>query len=328
MSAESFRIKPIVQSAMSLVVADIGGTGSRLALMQDGQASEVREYSNASYQDFDAILQDFLRYLPQRPEQLAVAVAGPVLDGQVHMTNMGWDLDSASIAAAFDFKQVELVNDFFALAWSTVHLQATDLHPVGGGVARTHANRVILGPGTGLGVSALVSDGSGWIAVAGEGGHVSMAAYNQQETELIDSARAEFGHSSAERLVSGAGLAFIYRHLSGQSCTPEQVSARAAASEKQAQQALEIFCCLLGTVASNLAITFGAHGGVYLAGGILPAMLDTFRNSGFRQRFEAKARYRDYLAAMPSWVITRRNPSFLGLYEWMQHNSAARQAAD
>jgi glucokinase len=312
----------MVQTAMNLVVADIGGTGSRLALIQDGQASEVCEYTNAGYKNFNAILQDFLERLIRRPDRLAVAVAGPVLDGQVHMTNLGWDLDSVSIAAAFDFNQVELVNDFFALAWSTVHLQARDLHQVGDGTARAFANRVILGPGTGLGVSALVTDGLSWIAVAGEGGHVSMAACNQLETELIESARAEFGHCSAERLVSGAGLAFIYRHLSGQSCSPEQVSARAEAGEQHAAQALEIFCCLLGTVASNLAVTFGAHGGVYLAGGILPAMLDRFSTSGFRQRFEAKARYRDYLAAMPSWVITRRNPSFLGLYEWMQRHTS------
>lgn len=312
---------------MSLLVADIGGTGSRLAVMRDCQATDIREYSNTNFRNFDELLQDFLTRVPTQPECLAIAAAGPVLDGRTHMTNLGWDLDSSAIAAAFDFRQVQLVNDFFALAWSTVHLQRPDLCQLGGGAARTHANRVILGPGTGLGVSALVSDGSGWVAVAGEGGHVSMAACNQQEADLIDNARAEFGHCSAERLISGSGLAFIYRQFSGQSCTPEEVSARAAAGEHQAAAALEMFFCLLGTVASNLAITFGAHGGVYLAGGILPTMLDAISKSGFRQRFEAKGRYRDYLAAMPSWVITRRNPSFLGLYEWMQRGRKGTQAA-
>lgn len=312
-----------MQATTHLLVADIGGTGSRLALMQDGQASEVREYSNARFSNFDEILQDYLRPLAQRPQRLAIAAAGPVLDGQTHMTNLGWDLDSASIAAAFGFRQVELVNDFFALAWSTLHLQTSDVCRVGGGAQRAHANRVILGPGTGLGVSALVTDGEGWIAVAGEGGHVSMAATNPQEAELIDSARLQFGHGSAERLVSGAGLAFIYQHVSGQSCSPEEVTTRALAGDYRATDALNLFFALLGTVASNLAITFGAHGGVYLAGGILPAVLEKFIGSGFRRRFESKARYSDYMAAIPTMVITRRNPSFPGLYEWMQRATAA-----
>jgi glucokinase len=101
---------------------------------------------------------------------------------------------------------------------------------------------------------------------------------------------------------------------------PEEVSARAARGNKQADEAVEMFSCLLGTIASNLAVTFGAFGGVYLGGGILPSMLDRFKASGFRQRFEAKARYRSYLTAIPSWVITAKNPSFLGLYETMRRN--------
>lgn len=306
---------------MTLLVADIGGTGSRLAMMREWQAIETCEYVNAHFENFAEILRDFLSNCSERPEQAAIAAAGPVMDGQVHLTNLGWDLCSADIAAAFDFERVEIINDFAALAWATEHLQPTDLCQVGGGVVRANSTRVIVGPGTGLGVSALVTDGSGWIAVAGEGGHVSMAATNQRETELIDRVRAEFGHCSAERLISGPGLARIYQYISGNSCQPEEVSARAFSGDKQADEALEVFSCLLGTIASNLAVTFGAVGGVYLGGGILPTMLDRFKASGFRQRFEAKARYGNYLAAIPSWVITAKYPSFLGLYEFVRRNT-------
>ncbi|MDZ4731826.1 MAG: glucokinase [Xanthomonadales bacterium] len=306
---------------MTLLVADIGGTGARLAVMRGWQAVETREYANAHFENFDEILRDFLSHCSERPEHLAISAAGPVVDGKVDLTNLGWDLSSANIAHTFDFERVEIINDFAALAWATEHLQPTDLYQVGGGVVRANSTRVIVGPGTGLGVSALVTDGSGWIAVAGEGGHVSMAATNQRETELIDSVRAEFGHCSAERLISGPGLARMYQHISGHSCQPEEISARAFSGDKQADEAVEIFCCLLGTIASNLAVTFGAFGGVYLGGGILPTMLNRFKASGFRQRFEAKARYGNYLAAIPSWVITAKNPSFLGLYEFVRRNT-------
>ncbi len=106
----------------------------------------------------------------------------------------------------------------------------------------------------------------------------------------------------------------IYRHLGGQSCSPEEVTARADAGEQCARETLELFACLLATVAADLALVFGAHGGVYLAGGIVPANLSLFEHSGFRQRFETKGRYRSYLANIPCWVITAKNPSFLGLH--------------
>jgi len=298
---------------MTDLVADIGGTGSRLAMMQAGRVEGTHEYRNAEFANFDGILSDYLQRTRLQPVRAALAVAGPVMDGCVHMTNLGWDLDASSLAGRFGINAVSIVNDFEAMAWAIPQLTEADLHHNGGPLNRGAGNCVVVGAGTGLGVSALVSDGSHSIAVPGEGGHLGMGAGNALEAALVESAVAEFGRCSAERLVSGAGLSRIYRHISENSCTPEEIVNRAAAGEYRAREAFEVFSGLLASVAGDLALVFGARGGVFIGGGIVPANLRLFEKTGFRQRFEAKGRYRAYMAAIPTWVITARNPSFLGL---------------
>lgn len=298
---------------MNELVADIGGTGSRLAILQAGQVLASAEYRNAEFHHFTEILKDFLASSTHRPDRAALAVAGPVADGKVHMTNLGWDLDAAEISREFRFSELCMVNDFVAVAWATELLQLKDLHHLGGPQRRTSGNRVVVGAGTGFGVSALVTDDENWTAVPGEGGHLSMAASNPLEAALVASAIGEFGRCSAERLLSGAGLSRIYRHISEQSCSPEEVVARANRREHRALEAVEVFAGLLADVAGDLALIFGARGGVFIGGGIVPANLKLFANSGFRQRFEAKGRYRSYLADIPCWVITAKNPGLLGL---------------
>jgi glucokinase len=305
---------------MTDVVADIGGTGSRLAMVSAGQVVASHEYRNVEFTNFEEILHDFLGRAKLQPLRAALAVAGPVTGGRVHMTNLGWDLDSSSLSAAFGIGELFILNDFEALAWATTQLADKDLHFICGPRTRPAGNRVVIGAGTGLGVSALVTNGSAWAAVPGEGGHLGMAAENALEAALVESAVAEFGRCSAERLVSGAGLSRIYRHISENSCTPEEVVSRADAGEYRAREAFDVFCNLFASVAGDLALVFGARGGVYIGGGIIPANLALFEKTGFRQRFASKGRYRAYMAAIPTWVITARNPSFLGL----QHILAAR----
>ncbi|MGI9307901.1 MAG: ROK family protein, partial [Gammaproteobacteria bacterium] len=164
---------------------------------------------------------------------------------------------------------------------------------------------------------------NGWSAMAGEGGHVTLSATTHAEAELIAGVSREFGHCSAERLISGPGLVRIYTGIGGEACAPEKITELAFDGEATAAQAMEIFCELLGTVASNLALTVGAHGGVYLAGGILPNMTEVFATSGFRKRFEAKARLGDYMAEIPTYVITAEYPSFLGLAGYMHRKPLA-----
>ncbi len=178
-----------------------------------------------------------------------------------------------------------------------------------------------MGPGTGLGTAGLVRIAGRWHAITGEGGHVTMAPSNEREARIVALGRERFGHCSAERLVSGAGLAFIYSALTrGADLAPDEVGARIAAGEAAALEALDVFFELLGTVASNLALTFAAFGGVYIGGGITPRYLEQFPASGFRQRFEDKGRYRPFLADIPTWVITADQPALRGLAAYAEDN--------
>jgi glucokinase len=177
-----------------------------------------------------------------------------------------------------------------------------------------------LGPGSGLGVAALVPATDGWAVMTGEGGHVSMPAQTPEEQNVIAILRERFdGHCSAERVLSGPGLVNLYVALAelagrGQpTVKPEDVTNLAKQGEPLARKTLAMFCAMLGTVAADLAVTTGARGGVYIAGGIAPRIVDALRRSEFRARFEAKGRYRSYLESIPTHVITAPMPAFRGL---------------
>jgi len=305
----------------NLLVADIGGTGSRLALMAAGKlVGTANTYTNQEFDSFESILSDFLQHVPAAaaPSFAALSVAGPVHNNAVSMTNLGWRLSGSELATHFGFTEVRILNDFAALAWATLELGATDLQQIGGGLAVTNANRGIVGPGTGLGVSGLVHTGQDWAVVAGEGGHVTLAATTEEEARVIAHVMKEYGHCSAERLLSGPGLTTLYELHGGKRCAPETVSRLAHAGDAVAMQTLEMFAQLLGTVASDLALTLGAHGGIYLGGGILPDIADIFADTGFRNRFEAKGRFENYLTNIPTYIINAPYPSFRGLFACMQ----------
>ena len=178
----------------------------------------------------------------------------------------------------------------------------------------------MLGPGTGLGVSGLIPAGAGWTPITGEGGHVTMCAVNDREGDVMRGLRLRFNHVSAERVLSGMGLTNLYETLAAidevdvPQRDPREVSEAALAlAEPHAVEAVDMFCAMLGTVAGNLALTLGSTGGVYVAGGIAPKLGELFLKSEFRERFEAKGRFRDYLAPIPTYLVTHPTPAFLGL---------------
>jgi glucokinase len=177
----------------------------------------------------------------------------------------------------------------------------------------------VLGPGSGLGVSGLVPAGPRWRALTGEGGHVTMAPATERENAVLEWMRRHFDHVSAERCLSGPGLVNLYNGLAAvdgvpaASYTAAQITDPAtAATDPLCGEATAMFCAMLGTVAGNLALTLGAQGGVFIAGGIVPRLGPRFVESGFRERFEAKGRLKPYLAAIPTYVITHKLPAFLG----------------
>ena len=305
------------------LVADVGGTNARFGLVEaSGPLTAGRSYINAEFDSFDAMLSEYLASTGAAPAAAAIAVAGPVSANAVTMTNLGWRIAGNELRSAHGLDRVEIINDFAAQAWATLALGSNDLHVLASGAADADGNRAILGPGTGLGVSGLIQDESGWNVVSGEGGHVSLTGATDKEQALVAWAVRRFGHCSAERLLSGPGLALIYEFLGGGVVEPAEVTAAARRSDSRAAHAVDMFLGMLGSVAGDLALTLGARGGVFLAGGILPANLDLVDGSLFMSRFLAKGRLRDYLAAIPvKVVIAPPHPGLLGLTALLQRRS-------
>ena len=306
------------------LIADIGGTNVRFALIKGGGEPENARVLQC--RDFDGPVEAAERYLSAlgghgQPDRAAFAVASPLAGDTVTMTNHPWSFSIAESRERLGLGTLRVVNDFTAVAMAIPHLRDADRAPVGGGQAAPDAPIAVLGPGTGLGVSALVPAGGVWVPLSTEGGHVTMAAANAREEGVIAGLRRTMGHVSAERVISGPGLVNIYQslcELDGEppdsNFAPDEVSARAlAATCPRAGEALEMFCAMLGTVASNLALSLGARGGVYIAGGIVPKLGRAFAESGFRARFEDKGRFSDFVAAIPTFVVTHELPAFVGL---------------
>ena len=247
------------------------------------------------------------------PPCCAIGIANPVTGDQVRMTNHHWAFSIAALQAEFGFERLVVINDFTALALALPDLAPHELHQVGGGVPVPDAGPALIGPGTGLGASGLLPTGEPgrWAAVQGEGGHVTLAPGNAREAAVLQRLQQEYGHASAERAVSGQGLAALRKavcELDGRAAGPQlgtsEISARALdGSDADCVEALDLFCAFLGSVAGNLALTLGARGGVYIGGGIVPRLGAALERSRFRACFEAKGRFRSYLEPIPVFVI-------------------------
>ena len=305
------------------LVADIGGTHVRFALVDGGEVLNPTVLRCADYDGPATAAQAYLAAHggERRPEGAAFAVASPISGDRVDLTNSPWRFSIEATRDVLGLARLEVVNDFTAVALAVRHLAPADRLDIGGGGAVDNAPIAVLGPGTGLGVSALVPTAMGdWVALAAEGGHVTMAAATEREAAILGWLRQRFDHVSAERVLSGQGLVNLYQAvaaLSGRQAvfsTPDVISQRGLdGSCAISREAVETFFAMLGTVAGNLALTVGARGGVFIAGGILPRMAEAFRRSGFRVRFEDHGRFQPYLAAIPTHLITHPLPAFIGL---------------
>jgi glucokinase len=270
-----------------------------------------------------------IQYRGQAIKQAAFAVACPVLGDQVSMTNSDWSFSIAELKNRLQLDNLAVVNDFVAQALAVPLLKENQKLKIGRGEATKGFPIVVVGPGTGLGVSILVPQQDGqWIAVASEGGHATMPAPYPEEERVIAALRQEYGHVSAERVVSGMGLTNLYKTLlvlhgrEGVSLEPQEISHRALQGDDLCREAVQMMFGLLGTLAGNLALTAGALGGVYIAGGIIPrdGLLDMFKESSFRVRFEAKGRFASYLSRIPTYVMISDYPAFLGLSGLVRKN--------
>lgn len=306
------------------LIADIGGTNVRFALVErDGGPSSVMAMHCADYPGPAEAARSYLAAIAPgiQPRCAAFAVASPVTGDRVDLTNSAWDFSIEAVKRELEVERLDVVNDFTAVALSVRHLDEGDRVKLGGDAAAPGAPIGVLGPGTGLGVSALVPASSGeWVALAAEGGHVTMAAADDREAAILSWLRARFGHVSAERVLSGPGLVNLYEALAAVDGRPSPYTAPDAISQRAldgscptCREALDIFFAMLGTTASNLALSLGARGGIYLAGGILPRMKRALAKSGFRARFEDKGRFKPYLESIPVWLVVHPQPAFAGL---------------
>ncbi|HXI99827.1 MAG TPA: glucokinase [Micropepsaceae bacterium] len=312
----------------SRLIADIGATHARFAVLTNDEIGQSQVFMVA---DYDTIMAAIAAYVGQfaadeRPTEAALAVAGPVIEDRVVMMNSPWSFSIAGLKQQFGWTRLFVVNDFAANALAVPVLTPDDLFPVGDGAPETGAPVAVLGPGTGLGVAGLIpvaSDGvpgkTRWTAIPGEGGNVTLAALDSREAAIIDILRRQYAHVSAEIVLSGPGLVNLYEslcELAGKPATPvtpEDVTHLYPGCDPQRREAVAIFCAMLGTFAGDVALTFGARGGVYIMGGIVPKIAEIFRHSAFRERFEFKGRYRHYLSSVPTYVVMHPSPAFLGL---------------
>ncbi|MFB4282814.1 MULTISPECIES: glucokinase [unclassified Nonomuraea] len=307
------------------LVADIGGTNARFGLVTSPGArpSNVAVLAGA---DYDTLPEAVAAYLAEhaggvRPGAACLALAGPIDGDRYRLTNSKW----AGSVRDLDVPYARLLNDFEALAVSLPHLAGDELVSLGG-PEPAHGVKAVLGPGTGLGVGGLVPTEHGWTAVPGEGGHVTVPVVEQREFEIVRALETMgMPHVVAEHVLSGPGLVRLYRALalvngvSAPDLTSSDIVARQ--DDSLCAETIEVFCEMLGSFAGNVALTLGARGGVYLAGGVLPRIVERVRTSGFRTRFEANPDMAAYLAGIGTVLIVASQPGMTGAAAWLSQRA-------
>ncbi|MEC5397855.1 glucokinase [Uliginosibacterium sp. H1] len=304
------------------MVGDIGGTNARFAFIAGPGAalSNIDTLPAADHAGPAEAIQAWLKRhgLPV-PYAAAFGIANPVSGDAIRMTNHSWAFSIEAERKKVGLQSMRFINDFTALALSLPYLSDEEKRAVGGGQAMAGAAIGVIGAGTGLGVSGLLKCGHDWVPIAGEGGHVTIATRTDEEAATVRVLARQYGHVSAERALSGPGLLALYAALGELRGLPTPFDEAAEISEAAVQgrdplcvDTCNMFCALLGTAASDLAVTLGARGGIYIGGGIVPKMGEFFLASPFRSRFEDKGRFSAYTAAIPTWIITAPYPALTG----------------
>jgi glucokinase len=323
------------------LVGDVGGTNARFALARrrDGRLviDQPRSVRAADFASGDDAVKAYLAGLglSAPPAVAVIAAAGPVEDGAVSFTNnTRWRFSQTGLAQACGFSRARLINDFTAQALAIAHFQDQDLRRIGApGPAPARGTAVILGPGTGFGVSARVDDGQTRAIATGEGGHVGFSPSDEVEIEIARRLMARHGRVSIERILSGPGLLTLYQilaELRGEDApcaAPDEVTQKALAGEPLCRMALERFCAILGAVAGDFALAYGAKAGVYISGGIAPGVFDILAASDFRRRFEAKGRMSEYLKPIATFVVTQPFVALIGAASLLEESLLDEEAS-
>ncbi len=303
------------------LVGDVGGTNARLALctVATGEITQAKTYSGLEFDSLEAVIRHYLKECDIEVQDACIAIACPVTEDWVAMTNHSWAFSIKAMKASLGLSHLEVINDFTAVSMAIPMLSPDDVLQFGGGEAQPGKPIAVYGAGTGLGVAHLVHVDRRWVSLPGEGGHVDFAPNSEEEDIILEVLRAEVGHVSAERVLSGPGLVNLYRAIVKadnrlpEKLEPKDITERALADSCiDSRRALSLFCVIMGRFGGNLALTLGTFGGVYIAGGIVPRFMEFFKASGFRVAFEDKGRFRDYVRDIPVFMITHGQPGLLG----------------
>lgn len=313
-------------SNQPLLIADIGGTNARFALANNDVVG-FSEPKTLRCEDFSTPVDAIRHYLGCVSETevaaVCLAAAGPVIDDTLTITNNHWSLSAADIRSELEVDQVRLLNDFEAIAWSIPHIEEHFLESVGQASQQALPNEnfsvAIVGPGTGFGIAGLYKRDSQLTPIVGEGGHIGFAPKSKTQIEIIEVLRDKFERICVERLLSGAGIENIYWALNvlrGEDRThmsaADIFAAAASGTNAAAADATQLFYEVLGQVAGDIALLFGATDGVYLAGGIVKRYPEMLHISGFRNAFESKGHHRTMMERIPTRLITYDEPGLLG----------------
>ncbi|MEH6442356.1 MAG: glucokinase [Oceanospirillaceae bacterium] len=313
------------------LVGDIGGTNARFALVEKGsvQLQHIVVLSCSDFENFDDAFAYYYQSINVKPLGIAcISFACPIAE-EVAMTNNHWAFNVTAMQKKLQLVQFDLLNDFTAMAYGTLFLNEQDKASIQIG-SNNHLQdpRLVIGPGTGLGVSGLVpikaysnvdNDNIEWQAIATEGGHVSFAPLNKLQTEVLCILQRQYSRVSVERLLSGNGILVLYLALceihgqQSQFSTPAEITH--AAKEHLcdlAVLAINTFCEILGAVTGDMVLAQGARGGVYLCGGILPRIKEILLSSEFTTAMCDKGRFQQYLADVPVWLCDAQYPGLLG----------------
>ncbi|WP_417775593.1 glucokinase [Stutzerimonas xanthomarina] len=313
---------------MTALVGDIGGTNARFALWRNQRIESVRVLPTVDYPRPEDAIRAYLQGVGQSVEALqavCLACAGPVSGDEFAFTNNHWRLSRKAFCEELGLSDLLLVNDFTAMALGMTRLREGELIEVCPGRSEPGAARLVIGPGTGLGVATLLPVPGGWKALPGEGGHVCLPIGTAREAALWARLHDKFGHVNAEAILSGGGLLELYRTscaLDGEQpklTTPAEVTAAALSGDAYAASVLEQFCVWLGRIAGDNVLTTGSRGGVYIAGGIVPRFVEFFMRSGFSQSLRDKGCMSRYFDEIPVWVVTAEYPGLEGAGVALQH---------
>jgi glucokinase len=312
-----------VKTVYTGLVGDVGGTNARLAVVDSaGRIRNPKTYPAKEYSSLTEVIGEYLETTVgrQKLHTAAIAVAGPVVDGEIEFTNLDWRISEGELIGTFEFHAARLINDFAAQALAAPVLDADDLRTIGPVTRGAEgAPIVVLGAGTGFGSAMVVRTERGDIAIPSEGGHAAFAPYDGVEAAIWASLRRTHGRVSIERLLSGPGLYSLYRGLADVRGVAadlkdekEVLAAGQSGGDLLADEALDRFCEILGSVAGDIALTCGARGGIYVSGGMAPRMADRLASGGFRRRFEDKGRLSDYTRDIPTHLVVHPFAALVG----------------